>query len=166
MVWFLLCGTMKEAYVTVNGRNRSKRTKIHCHVPHRRQWYIYDSLWECDIDTSVAMVDYILCGAIFYIHVLTHLPLDKMTVFSQMIYSGAISLMKCFVFWLKFHWSLVLRVQLTITSTGSDNGLSPNRRQAIIWTNADLNRGTSGGGGGGIDKSPWLLCPIRRLEEH
>ena len=31
----------------------------------------------------------------------------------------------------KFHWSLFQ------PSTGLDNGLAPNRRQAIIWTNAD-----------------------------
>ena len=35
---------------------------------------------------------------------------------------------------MKFHWSLFIRVQLTI---GLDNGLALNRRQAIIWTNAD-----------------------------
>ena len=28
-------------------------------------------------------------------------------------------------------------VQLTITGIGLDNGLAPNGRQAIIWTNAD-----------------------------
>ena len=39
-----------------------------------------------------------------------------------------------FVFWLKSHWSLLLRVQLTITQ---HHGLAPNRRRAIIWTNAD-----------------------------
>ena len=37
----------------------------------------------------------------------------------------------------KFHWGLVLRFQLTITSIGLDNSLAPNRRQAISWTNAD-----------------------------
>ena len=42
-----------------------------------------------------------------------------------------------FIFWLKFHWSLFLSVQLTISQHWSDNGLAPNRRQAIIWTNAD-----------------------------
>ena len=35
---------------------------------------------------------------------------------------------KSFVFWSKFHWSLFL---------GVENGLVMNRRQAIIWTNAD-----------------------------
>ena len=31
----------------------------------------------------------------------------------------------------------MLRVQLTKSSIVLDNGLAPNRRQAIIWTNAD-----------------------------
>ena len=60
-----------------------------------------------------------------------------MAAISQTIFSDTFSWMKCFVCWFKFHWSLFLRVQLTITSNGLDNGLAPNRRQAIIWTNAD-----------------------------
>ena len=56
-----------------------------------------------------------------------------MAAISQMIYSDAFSWMKSFVFWLKFHWSLLLRVQLI----GLDNGLARNKWQAIIWTNAD-----------------------------
>ena len=50
-----------------------------------------------------------------YISALTHLPLDKMAAFSQTIFSDAFSWMKFFAFWLKFHWSLFLRLQLTIT---------------------------------------------------
>ena len=38
-------------------------------------------------------------------------------------------------FLLGFHWSLFLRFQLTISNIGSDNGLVPTRRQAIVWTN-------------------------------
>ena len=68
---------------------------------------------------------------------LTHLPLNKMATISQTIFSDAFSWMKIFVFWLKFHWSLFLRVQLTIAQHGLDNGLAPNRRQAVIWNNAD-----------------------------
>ena len=69
---------------------------------------------------------------------LTHLPLDKMAAIPQPIFSDAFSWMKSFMFWLKFHWSL-LRVQLTATQHwfGLDNGLALNRGQAIIWTNAD-----------------------------
>ena len=35
----------------------------------------------------------------------------------------------------KFRWNLFLKVQLTLSSIGSDDGVSPTRRQAIIWTN-------------------------------
>ena len=42
---------------------------------------------------------------------LTHLPLDKMAVISQTIFSGAFSWKKSLVFWLKFHWGLFPRVQ-------------------------------------------------------
>ena len=44
---------------------------------------------------------------------LTHLALDKLAAISQTIFSDAFPWMKKFVFWLKFHWSLSLRVQLT-----------------------------------------------------
>ena len=68
-------------------------------------------------------------------NVLTHLPLDKMAGISQTIFSNAFLWMKRFAFWFEFHWSLFPRVQLT--SIASDNGLAPNRQQAIICTNAD-----------------------------
>ena len=68
------------------------------------------------------------------IQILTHLPTDKMAAISQTIFSDAFLWIKRFWFWLKFQWSLSVRVQLTI---GLDNGLVPHRRQAIIWTNAN-----------------------------
>ena len=34
-----------------------------------------------------------------------------------------------------FHWSLFLGVHWQYSSIGSDNGLTPARRQAIVWTN-------------------------------
>ena len=60
-----------------------------------------------------------------------------MAAISQTVFSVAFSWMKHFVFWLKFQWSLFLRVQLAVTQHWLDNGLAPNRRQAIIWSNAD-----------------------------
>ena len=48
------------------------------------------------------------------ISIVTHLYLDKMAAILQMIYLDAFTRMKSLVFWLKFHWSLLLRVQLTI----------------------------------------------------
>ena len=49
-----------------------------------------------------------------------------------------ISCMKVFAFLSKSHLSLFVRVQLPIY-IGLDNGLASNRRQAIIWTNYDLD---------------------------
>ena len=45
--------------------------------------------------------------------VLTHLPLDKMAAISQTIFADTFLWMKSFVFWLQFHWSFFLMVQLT-----------------------------------------------------
>ena len=45
---------------------------------------------------------------------LTHWGQDKMDAILQMIFSSAFSWIKMFEFWLKFHWSLFLRVQLTL----------------------------------------------------
>ena len=45
---------------------------------------------------------------------LTHWGWDKMAAILQIASSNAFSWMKMFEFWLKFHWSLFLRVQLTI----------------------------------------------------
>ena len=80
---------------------------------------------------------YIGTGCGYMRPLLTHLHLDKMAVISQTIFSNEFLWMKNFVFWFKFQWHLFLRVQLSITNIGWDNGLAPNRRQAIISTNAD-----------------------------
>ena len=46
---------------------------------------------------------------------LTHWDWNKMVAISQTIFSDPFSWMKSFVFWLKFHWNLFRRTQLTIT---------------------------------------------------
>ena len=45
---------------------------------------------------------------------LTHWGQDKMAAIFQTMFSNAFSWMRILVFWLKFHWSLFPRVQLTI----------------------------------------------------
>ena len=45
---------------------------------------------------------------------LTHWGRDKMAAVSQTTFLKTFSWMKMYEFWLKFHWSLFLRVQLTI----------------------------------------------------
>ena len=69
---------------------------------------------------------------------LTHWGRDKMAAIFWMTFSNAFSWMKMYEFRLRYHWSLFPRVQLTISRIGSDNGLAPARRQAIIWTNGGL----------------------------
>ena len=50
--------------------------------------------------------------------------------------SIVISWINIFVVWYKLHKKIFPRFQLVISySLGSDNGLAPKRRQAIIWTN-------------------------------
>ena len=50
--------------------------------------------------------------------------------------SDACSWMKIFVFLSKFHWILSLTSNWEYVSIGLNNGLAPNRRQAIICINA------------------------------
>ena len=43
------------------------------------------------------------------------------------------------IFWTLTHWGRVTHKRVDeLTIIGSDSGLSPDRRQAIIWTNAGL----------------------------
>ena len=55
----------------------------------------------------------------------------------QTTFSNAFSSMKSFVFRFKIQGSLFLWVQIIYASIGLDNGLAPNRRLAIFWTNVD-----------------------------
>ena len=58
---------------------------------------------------SLQMHIYVICRS-----ELTHWGRDKMDAISQTTLSNAFLWMKMLEFWLKFHWSLFLRVQLTI----------------------------------------------------
>ena len=49
--------------------------------------------------------------------------------------SNAFSLMKMYKFYIEISPKFVWMVQIQYFSIGSDNGLAPNRRQAIIWIN-------------------------------
>ena len=75
---------------------------------------------------------------------LAHWGRDKVGNILQMKYSNQLYRMKIFIFWFKFHYDLLARVQLinslrpSDAYRHSDNGLSPGRCQAIIWTNAGI----------------------------
>ena len=65
---------------------------------------------------------------------LTHWGRCKMTAIWQTILSNAFSRIKTYEFRLT-HWGRVTHICIgKLTIIGSDNGLSPGRRQAIIWT--------------------------------
>ena len=117
--------------------------------PHKGQWrgalmfsliYVWINGWENnpeagDFRCYRAHYDVIVMSPI----TLTHLPLDKMAAISQMIFSDAFSWMKSFVFWLKFHRSVFLRVQLTLSQhwfkimAWRQIGTKPLSKPMLIW---------------------------------
>ena len=66
---------------------------------------------------------------------------DLMAVVLQKIFSISFYRIRIVVFQSKFHRSLFLWVQLTMSQHWSENGLVPNKWQAIAWPNDDLVRG-------------------------
>ena len=70
---------------------------------------------------------------------LTHWDGDKMAAISQMTFSSAFYWMKCIDFDQQFIAVCSLWSNWWYSGTGSDNGLAPTRRPAIIWTNDDLD---------------------------
>ena len=59
----------------------------------------------------------------------------QMDAISQTTFSNAFSWMKMFEFLFKFTGVCYQGSNYQYSSIGSDNGLAPSRRQAIIWTN-------------------------------
>ena len=66
---------------------------------------------------------------------LTHWGRDKMAAIFQTTFENGFSWMKIYEVRLRFHWSFFLGAQSPYSSIGSYNGLTPTRRQAIIWIN-------------------------------
>ena len=62
---------------------------------------------------------------------------DNMALISKTTYSNAFSWIKMFIFWSNITEICSQGSNQQYTSIGSDNGLAPNRRQAIISNNAD-----------------------------
>ena len=59
------------------------------------------------------------------------LPIEKFQPLSQWSNQGTL--------WVLTHWGRVTHICVNkLSIIGSDNGLSPDRRQAIIWTNAGI----------------------------
>ena len=103
-----------------------------CGMNNKKFIFIKLICFSCSLEADLFEIHVL----IFFINgLLWHWGRDEIDNISQTTFSIVFSLMKMFQFWLKFHWSLFLRVQLTKSSIRSDNGLAPPRGQAIIWTN-------------------------------
>ena len=65
---------------------------------------------------------------------------NSTTLYGQGCYSTILGEFTIYIFAVPyFHWGRVTHICVGKLSTvGSDNGLSPNRRQVIIWTNAGI----------------------------
>ena len=64
---------------------------------------------------------------------LTHWGRDKMAAIWQTTFSNASSWMKIYEFRFRFHWSLLLRLQLTISQHCLDNGSAPSHYLNQWW---------------------------------
>ena len=95
--------------------------QLTCHY-HRKPLGIYQEVFSAPTFLDVTLIVMIIYADFGSTTVPADLPgsdglfppLDKMAVILQTVFSDAFSWMKSFVFWLKFHWSLVLGIQLTI----------------------------------------------------
>ena len=71
---------------------------------------LFDSLWHQAIAWTGNHIEWDMDSILIY----THWGRDKMAAIFQMTFSNGFLLMKMHEFRLKFHWSLFLKVQLTI----------------------------------------------------
>ena len=58
-----------------------------------------------------------------------------MAIMLQTTFSNAYFWNKISIIWFQFYWSLFLGALVTLIIIDSDNGLVPNKQQAIIWAN-------------------------------
>ena len=77
---------------------------------------------------------FVWCFLYIFPSVLTHWGQDKVATMLQ-TFPNIFHWTKTFEFKKKLHWNLSLGSNWQWVSIGSDNGLVPNRQQAIIWTN-------------------------------
>ena len=95
-------------------QNWQKLLTISSSTPSLKQILILNSLWLSDIIPEVITWNNVDLSSVRSnnIHLKTLRP-RKMADILQTIFSNVFSSMKMFQFWLKFHWSLFLGVQLT-----------------------------------------------------
>ena len=67
-----------------------------------------------------------------------HWGRDRMAAILKKTFSNSCSSIKIVIIRFKFHWNMFARSNWQYAIIGSDNGLVPIRRQAIIWTSDGL----------------------------
>ena len=73
---------------------------------------------------------------LFWINIISKLQCVKFSANTQIFFTWNV---KSFFFQILTHWGRVTHICVgKLTIIGWDNGLSPSRRQAIIWTNAGI----------------------------
>ena len=70
--------------------------------------------WERRLDYCISVQMYIHVCGMLVVRALTHLDRAKMAAVSKTTLSNAFSWMKMLEFWLRIHWNLLLRFELTI----------------------------------------------------
>ena len=79
---------------------------------------------------------YFVSASMWYLHVGIHLFCAWIRIITSLVQW---IMQECVDGWGLIHWGRVTHICVgTLTIIGSDNGLSPSRRQAIIWTNDGL----------------------------
>ena len=91
--------------------------------------FFFLSKWTCVFVYPIStMITLIRCGSFIYYTSLT--LYHNVCLFDR-------KLLAIVILWLLTHWGGVTHICVgKLIIIGSDNGLSPDRRQAIIWTNA------------------------------
>ena len=93
--------------------HKSMHNKKSITIPYRRAL----QTWGSDLQNKLYGYLCVRQEAVRSLHIichLTHWGRDKMAAISQTTFSNGFSWMKMYGFWLTFHWSLFLGVQLTI----------------------------------------------------
>ena len=116
--------------LSVNGTRTHIKTHTHTKACTRIPLdYILQGIWNTF--SSLLILNLNLTEICF----ITHWGRDKIAAISQTTLSNSFSWMKMLEFRLKFLEICSIGSNLQYSTIGSDNGLAPSRRQAIIWTN-------------------------------
>ena len=104
--------------LTNTNKNFQAKLDLHCETGHWGDFTILEELPKCLLQKSYLIIwkqkKTFLILWFWLCCTLTHWVWDKMAAVSQTTLPNAFSWIKMLELWLRFHWSLFLRIQLTI----------------------------------------------------